>query len=86
FGGTDLIEQNFYAANHNLLDGDGFDTVRQRLGITATASFNPLFGYKIGESTLAGYVMGKFEVDGPVRIDGNVGTRIVRTNLNVNGT
>lgn len=86
FGGTSLIEQNFFAANHELLDGDGFDKVRQRLGITTEASFNPLFGYKIGESTLAGYVMGKFEVDGPLRIDGNLGTRIVRTNLNVNGT
>ncbi|WP_447728113.1 TonB-dependent receptor [Sphingomonas koreensis] len=86
FGGTNLIEQNFYAANHNLLDGDGFDTVRQRLGITATASFNPLFGYKIGESTVAGYMMGKFEVDGPLRIDGNAGVRVIRTNLNVNGT
>jgi len=86
FGGTNLIEQNFYAANHNLLDGDGFDAVRTRLGITATAAFNPLFGYQIGESTFAGYVMGKFEVDGPIRIDGNVGTRVIRTNLNVNGT
>lgn len=86
FGGTNLIEQNFYAANHNLLDGDGFDAVRQRLGITTTAFFNPLFGYKIGESTFAGYMMGKFEVDGPLRIDGNAGVRVIRTNLNVNGT
>ncbi|MCW4462772.1 TonB-dependent receptor [Sphingomonas sp. BT-65] len=86
FGGTDLIEQNFYAANHELLDGDGFDAVRTRLGLTTPATFNPLFGYQIGESTLAGYVMGKFEVDGPIRVDGNIGTRIIRTNLNVNGT
>jgi len=86
FGGTNLIEQNFYAANHNLLDGDGFDAVRTRLGIATTASFNPLFGYQIGESTFAGYMMGKFEVDGPLRIDGNAGVRVIRTNLNVTGT
>ncbi|WP_343518584.1 TonB-dependent receptor [Sphingomonas sp.] len=86
FGGSTLIEQNFLAANHELLDGEGFNALRTRLGTTADYFFNPLFGYRIGESTLAAYVMGKFEVDGPVRVDGNAGVRIVRTNLNVNGT
>jgi iron complex outermembrane receptor protein len=86
FGGSTLIEQNFLAANHELLDGEGFNEVRERLGTTNPYIFDPLFGYRIGESTLAAYIMGKFEVDGPLRIDGNAGVRIVRTNLNVNGT
>lgn len=86
FGGSALIEQNFYAANHELLDGDGFNAIRERLGTTRPYEFNPLFGYQIGESTLAAYVMGKFEVEGPIRIDGNAGVRIIRTSLDVNGT
>lgn len=86
FGGSTLIEQNFLAANHELLDGDGFNALGERLGTTNEYFFNPLFGYRIGESTLAAYVMGKFEVDGPLRVDGNAGVRIIRTNLNVNGT
>ncbi len=44
------------------MHGDGFETVRTRLGITTPAAFNPLFGYRIGESTLAGYAMSKFAV------------------------
>lgn len=86
FNDSTLIEQNFYAANHELLDGEGFNEIRTRLGTTKPYEFDPLFGYRIGESTLAAYVMGKFEVDGPVRVDGNAGVRIIRTNLNVNGT
>jgi TonB-dependent receptor len=86
FGGTDLIEQNFVTVDPDLLSGDGFDAVRTRLGITTPAAFNPLFGYQIGERTLAGYAMSKFEADGPVRFDGNLGVRIVRTQLDVSGT
>lgn len=86
FGGTDFIEQDYVTVDPALLDGDGFDEVRTRLGITTPASFNPLFGYRIGERTLAGYAMSKFAWEDGVRFDGNVGVRIIRTQLDVSGT
>ncbi|WP_347304574.1 TonB-dependent receptor (plasmid) [Croceibacterium sp. TMG7-5b_MA50] len=86
FNGTDLIEQDYVTVDPAQLDGDGFDTVRTRLGITVPAEFNPLFGYTIGEKTLAGYAMSKFASDGALRFDGNVGVRIIRTQLDVVGT
>lgn len=85
FNGTTAIDQNFLVFNPQLLRED-FEGVRNQLGVTQVPAFNPLFGYRIGERTMAGYVMGTFEIDGPVRIDGNAGIRVIRTDLNLAGS
>ncbi|MGF7149851.1 TonB-dependent receptor [Sphingomonas zeicaulis] len=84
FSGSDAIDQSFLVADYRRLRGD-FDGVRQTLGITTAPAVTPLGIYSINEDTMAGYAMGTFAIEGPLRIDGNAGVRVIKTNLNVVG-
>jgi iron complex outermembrane receptor protein len=69
--------QSFLIADPDALRGN-FNSIRTSLGITAQPAVTPLGIFDISEKTLAGYLMGKYRFDlGGVRIDGNVGLRVV---------
>ena len=84
FSGSSSIDQSFLVADFSRLRGD-FDSVRTTLGIATAPVVTPLGIYSINEDTMAGYAMGTFAIEGPLRIDGNAGVRVVKTNLNVIG-
>jgi TonB-dependent receptor len=64
---------------------DRFDGMLTDLGITGRPAVTPLGIYDMSEETGAGYIMGEFRTEGALSLDGNVGLRLVQTNLNVNG-
>jgi len=84
FSGDQGLEHNYLTAITSNL-GDDFDAVRQKIGIATKPAIDPLSTYTMSEKTMAGYAEMLFSIDGPLRIDGNVGVRVVKTELNVNG-
>lgn len=56
-----------------------FGYVANALGLTTQPSVNPLAVFDIQEKDTAGYVMGNFDFTAGLRIDGNVGVRVVNT-------
>ncbi len=70
--------RDFLVTKTDLLRND-FEGIRQRLGFTAVPSVNPLSTFDIGEEVKAIYGLAKFAVDPGLRIDGNVGLRVVHT-------
>ncbi len=59
--------------------------MRTELGITAAPAVTPLGIYTINEKTAAAYGVMRFATEGALRIDGNVGMRLVKTDLAVVG-
>ncbi|WP_316251102.1 TonB-dependent receptor [Sphingomonas sp. JC676] len=84
FNGSTNIDQNFLVADFNKLRDD-FNGVRTQLGITVAPAVTPLGVYSIHEKTYAGYAMAKFKVDSGLRVDGNIGVRVIKTSLQVVG-
>lgn len=84
FGGSTSIDQDFLVADYNRLRDD-FDAVRTELGITVAPAVTPLGIYTINEKTAAAYGVMRFATEGALRIDGNLGMRLVKTDLAVVG-
>ncbi|RIA43764.1 TonB-dependent receptor [Hephaestia caeni] len=76
--GDVAFTRDFLTSKTDLLRHD-FEGIRQQLGFTTGPTVNPLSTFDIGEETKAVYGMVKFDVDPGVRIDGNVGLRMVNT-------
>lgn len=87
FSGTTNINQDFLVADPGVLRSmDSFDAIRQQLGITTPVSVSVPGIYSINETTLAAYAMAKYGFDlGNVPVDGNIGVRVIRTGLHVQG-
>ena len=86
FSGNDGLEHDYLTAiTSNLGDIDDWDAVRRAMGITVEPAVDQRSVYDISEETMGGYAELLFDVDGSVRVDGNVGVRVVTTDLNVNG-
>lgn len=99
---SDLFESNqfndFYTAKGNVdfqrdfpyaipdLLRNSFDTVAGELGFTTRPAVSPGSIYNADEKTDAGYLMARFNSDGGLPIDGNLGVRIVKTKDNIVGT
>lgn len=68
-----------------VLRGNGFNDVRQQLGITSVPTLSPLAVFNIDERTTAGYVRANFAFDTAIPIDGNLGVRFVQTDNELKG-
>ncbi len=75
----------FIVANPAALKWDNFDVVRGKLGVTTPVTISTLSLFDIHEKTKAAYVEGVFAHDGTIHFDGNLGVRVVETNLLTNG-
>src|SRR3546814_7881767 len=78
------ITYNPLVADPALLRGD-FDSVRNAIGITTAPAVDPKTIFDINETTTGGYAQLLFKTEGALPIDGNVGVRVVQTQLNVTG-
>lgn len=78
------ITYNPLVANPDLLRKD-FDSVRNAIGITTAPAVDPKTIFDINETTTGGYAQLLFKTEGALPIDGNVGVRVVQTQLNVTG-
>lgn len=78
------ITFNQLVARPDLLRGD-FDAVRNAIGITQAPAVDPKTIFDINETTTGGYAQLLFKTEGALPIDGNVGVRVVQTQLNVTG-
>ncbi len=85
FRGTSQLPHDYLTAITSNLNGSNFEGVRRQLGFTVLPAVDPVAVYDMSEDTTAGYAQLLFGIDGPLRIDGNVGVRVVKTTLNVNG-
>jgi TonB-dependent receptor len=70
--------RNYLSTLPNLLRHD-FGYVASTLGISTKPSVSPLAVFNVAEKSTAGYLMGNFDFAAGLRIDGNVGVRIVNT-------
>lgn len=87
FSGSGNINQDFLVADPDALRSmDSFNAIRQQLGITTPVAVSEPGIYSINETTLAAYAMAKYGFDlGNVPVDGNIGLRVIRTGLQVQG-
>lgn len=87
FSGSSNINQDFLVANPDMLRPiDSFNQIREQLGITTPVAVSEPGIYSIDETTLGAYAMAKYGFDmGAVPVDGNIGVRVVRTSLKVQG-
>ncbi len=79
------LPRDYLIVPANLLRGNGFDSVRQQLGIAAVPTVSPLSVFDIEEKTLAAYARANFEFDTAIPIDGNLGVRFVQTDNTLTG-
>ena len=84
FSGDPGLEHDYLTAIASPLHSD-FDAIRSKLGFTAVPAVDPLSVFDSSEKTTAGYAEVLFNTEGSVRVDGNVGVRVVKTDLSVNG-
>lgn len=83
-GGNFGLSQ-FYAPCHTYLL-ENTDAVRAAFGSPGRTADDPMSFFEAREKTSAMYVKAKYSFNiGPVPVDGNVGVRVVRTNLSIDG-
>ena len=56
-----------------------FDALREAAGITAVPTINPQSIFDIQEKVVSGYVMANYDIDLGIRLDGNIGVRLIST-------
>lgn len=82
-GKADLFGDALFFSRHTVKD---YDATRQELGIGTLPSYLPSGTNRESQKTYTGYIAAFFKADKlPVPIDGNIGLRVVRTDLNVSG-
>jgi iron complex outermembrane receptor protein len=82
-GNADLFGNALFFSRNSTLD---YDKTRAELGITTTPSFLPSSTNTESQKTYSGYVVGFFKADNlPLPIDGNIGVRLIRTQVAVSG-
>src|SRR3546814_4008874 len=59
--------------------------VRQTIGLTDKPEVSPQSVYDMSEETLGGYARLDFGTSGAIPIDGNIGVRVIKTKLSING-
>lgn len=86
FGGDSGLEHDYLTAiTGNLGDMADWENIRQKIGLTKTPAVDPKSVYSMSESTMAGYAEMLFKNEGSVPFDGNVGVRVIKTKLSING-
>ncbi|MCM8730528.1 TonB-dependent receptor [Hephaestia sp. GCM10023244] len=86
FGGTSRLEHDYLTAiTSNLGNAADWEKVRQAIGLTNKPAVDPKSVYDMTEETVAGYAQLVFGTSGALPIDGNVGVRVVKTQLDING-
>ncbi|QYF92660.1 TonB-dependent receptor [Massilia sp. PAMC28688] len=83
--GGDYGMNQFYAPCHTFLL-ENTSAVRAAFGSPGRTPDDPMSFFEAREKTAAVYVKGKYGFNiGPVPVDGNVGVRVVRTNMSIDG-
>ncbi|HVI98988.1 MAG TPA: TonB-dependent receptor [Sphingomonas sp.] len=86
FGGTSRLEHDYLTAiTSNLGNIDDWERVRETIGLDKDIAVDPKSVYDMSEETLGGYAELVFGTDGAIPIDGNIGVRVVKTKLSING-
>ncbi|HEU4960601.1 MAG TPA: TonB-dependent receptor [Sphingomonas sp.] len=86
FHGSSRLEHDYLTAiTSNLGSAANWEKVRQTIGLTKVPAVDPKSVYDMSEETLGGYAELLFKTDGSLPIDGNVGIRVIKTKLNING-
>jgi TonB-dependent receptor len=78
------LAANFLTVDNQALRND-FPGALATLGISSRPTVSTIGIYSQDEETRAAYAMAKFKVEGGVSLDGNVGVRVVATDLTVTG-
>ncbi|HEX8234256.1 MAG TPA: TonB-dependent receptor [Caulobacteraceae bacterium] len=87
FRGSDVQQLRTWIAPTRVSIRDNVSQLRDLAGFAAgPPPFNPLQHFEANEKAWAGYGQLRYEIDGPLRIDGVVGVRVVRTNEQITGT
>ncbi|WNO54071.1 TonB-dependent receptor [Stakelama saccharophila] len=84
FFSNPTFPHGYYTAVTSNLRND-FDSVRDALGVDAEPAVDPASVYDMSETTVAGYAEMLFKVDSGLRFDGNVGVRVIKTGLSIDG-
>jgi len=86
FHGSSRLEHDYLTAiTSNLGNLADWEKVRQTIGLTSDLAVDPKSVYDMSEETLGGYAEVLFKTEGSLPIDGNVGIRVIKTKLNING-
>jgi len=86
FNGSSRLEHDYLTAiTSNLGNLADWEKVRQTIGLSKDIAVDPKSVYDMSEETLGGYAEVLFKTDGSLPIDGNVGIRVIKTKLNING-
>ncbi len=86
FDGTPRLEHDYLTAiTSNLGNIEDWERVREAIGLDKDIAVDPKSVYDMSEETLAGYAELLFETGGSIPIDGNIGIRVVKTRLSING-
>jgi TonB-dependent receptor len=84
FGGNSGLEHDYLTAiTGNLSNIGDWENVRQKIGLPSDVAVEPVSTYSMSESTMAGYAEMLFK--GGDLVDGNVGVRVIKTRLSING-
>jgi TonB-dependent receptor len=78
-GGANFYFPSSYLTTDPFALRDDFSAVQSAANVTTQATINPQSVFDIGERVFSGYLMANYEADIGVRIDGNVGVRLVST-------
>ncbi|EMD84389.1 TonB-dependent receptor [Pacificimonas flava] len=84
FPGEAGFERDYFVADPSRLRDD-FDSVRDILGVSAEPALDPAAQYSMSEETIASYGALLFDVQGGLPFDGNIGLRVVKTKLSIDG-
>src|SRR3546814_298924 len=86
FDGTSRLEHDYLTAiTSNLGNAADWENVRQTIGLTDKPEVSPQSVYDMSEETLGGYARLDFGTSGAIPIDGNIGVRVIKTKLSING-
>jgi len=84
FDNSSSLQHDYLVSIPDLLRDD-FEAVRERLGITQAPAISEASVYDINQQTLAAYGMVLIDTDIGLPVDGNIGVRVVETDLEVGG-